>query len=1161
MKLKLYILTALTFVSIIFGCYSVYNMILQCHTPYYIKCVGKKLSPNTVIAISNNKVAGRDTLNFNFEQSKWIMPTTLAYLSFNKFKKQFELQNNTCVFNAATTIPTNYFLPYCVTLDFTGGGTQKPIFFGNERPVTEEMLLQHGLKWNTAAGDRNTRVSLQLFKYKGETYIRYNDDGINTKYLIKRKEKNIFDIFINQPVLSPNAFIFKFDNTSLDTNRYSIEITTSVFKAYSTLKDGKGLIVSRSHGSNYYVEARSFLFQIEPKYSYNFFIFYLSFFVILVAFQLYLLYTAAQAVNPIMFSLSAVRILINCIIFLSVPLFLTAYYLGTNRSIYLGLVILLNVSYFTSKKFLHNIKLSIKSKWGASLLWAFIVIATILIKPFTVDENLFGRIPVLHVQKFLLLLLILATQKSIFQQIKYGNWFRITIILSYSVLLSILTSDIGSVLFAGLSLLLVELIRKSISMKETMICVGLIVVAITLIYHISPDSVCQYKGYRLLAPYTNPASKKLIESEEQDRETYATLILNFKNLFFEKTPRFNEVAFPASMRTTIHTDYAVVGGYMLGGFIFFVPFVFVLFYLVKELLLLLFFATRRIRVNKSFTYALPNSSESELIRVFLAFSIIQFCYPLFSNMLLLPVTGQSLPGLSISNIEIIFLILLLVPISSIFSNPKYYSETTPSNYLYGDAVKSLNFGLFVLASLVITGIIIKVISLYRTENIIQWTKQLSDKNIKLKTDFPPAINKQGLINYAKSIIGDDKLYNVSTNKKPVLKELTSLYFSSRPYSQSIYESKTFENSTARLLRQTVIDSAFTVKRRLISGINEPFGKVYSIMQKVNDKQYNSISNPYYSSIPANGETINTDLTAEATRALELHLARIGVASNIGSIWVVDYNTGNVIANSSFPLNAEMNSAEIYYLCGSVKKMLLAYCALKINPTVKDIRYYSTKFKRDISFTEFIQWSDNDYAANLLKNLLLTSRERLNTVLQNDFDLPLYSATDDSYIDVLPRETDFKKKLDRNNVIYRQAVGQEKPYKFSIVMQWYSRFASGKKVNLKYSIEDRNAENISMNQDDLKYLQNCFSMVLQGTAAKVRKPLLDNGINVSGLFCKTGTAEGQDRKGNVSSTFIICNRKYCIGVELKGLIPDSKENRSAKDLFVELIPILKKYCIF
>lgn len=45
------------------------------------------------------------------------------------------------------------------------------------------------------------------------------------------------------------------------------------------------------------------------------------------------------------------------------------------------------------------------------------------------------------------------------------------------------------------------------------------------------------------------------------------------------------------------------------------------------------------------------------------------------------------------------------------------------------------------------------------------------------------------------------------------------------------------------------------------------------------------------------------------------------------------------------------------------------------------------------------------------------------------------------------------------VKYRQSIGQQKPYEFIYLMQWYSRFASGRKVDLRYDLEDKDVDNI------------------------------------------------------------------------------------------------------
>ena len=65
---------------------------------------------------------------------------------------------------------------------------------------------------------------------------------------------------------------------------------------------------------------------------------------------------------------------------------------------------------------------------------------------------------------------------------------------------------------------------------------------------------------------------------------------------------------------------------------------------------------------------------------------------------------------------------------------------------------------------------------------------------------------------------------------------------------------------------------------------------------------------------------------------------------------------------------------------------------------------------------------------------------------------------------------------------------------------------------------------------------------------------------SQFICKTGTAEKVDGISNSSSSFIIANDKYTVGIMLKGTIPHNKEKLAAKDLFIKLVPVLKKYSI-
>ncbi|MBL0288511.1 MAG: hypothetical protein IPQ19_14210 [Bacteroidetes bacterium] len=84
------------------------------------------------------------------------------------------------------------------------------------------------------------------------------------------------------------------------------------------------------------------------------------------------------------------------------------------------------------------------------------------------------------------------------------------------------------------------------------------------------------------------------------------------------------------------------------------------------------------------------------------------------------------------------------------------------------------------------------------------------------------------------------------------------------------------------------------------------------------------------------------------------------------------------------------------------------------------------------------------------------------------------------------------------------------------------------------------------------------VILSGTAAKVGKALEYDSCKTANIFAKRSTAESEQGSDNISSTFIISNQQYTIGIMEYGRIPINSKNMAAKDLFIQLIPILKKY---
>ena len=84
------------------------------------------------------------------------------------------------------------------------------------------------------------------------------------------------------------------------------------------------------------------------------------------------------------------------------------------------------------------------------------------------------------------------------------------------------------------------------------------------------------------------------------------------------------------------------------------------------------------------------------------------------------------------------------------------------------------------------------------------------------------------------------------------------------------------------------------------------------------------------------------------------------------------------------------------------------------------------------------------------------------------------------------------------------------------------------------------------------------VLLLGTAANVGEGLSQHSIQPDGFIAKTGTAEYASKQFNSSSSFIIVNDRYTVGIMLSGRIPSNSQNLAAKNPMVSIIPILKKY---
>ena len=334
---------------------SINMMLYNNKTPYTVECKGIILDKSKVYAISNNKSLSSDTLCINFTQSRVIMPNTLGYIYYNNSKKEFVLKNHQCIYDDSKGIPNNYFLPYAKTLKnrFIGKNS-----FGSSEIISEDVLVNNGVKYNTSVGTPENRVSVKLDKYGNQIYLKTKDDGVGVKYLVKSRSKNFYDIVLNEPVTAKIANVFLFDNTTSVSSKYTLEINANTFSLDYKVKDSKGLIIKEGNETNPPFIVGGYVFSITPKYTFTFSILYLIFNAILIGFQIFFIIYCFKQKSPVFQSLLSIRILFNCIVFLATPLFLTSYYLSSGRLFYLFAVLLLNLSFFTSKIILHALDIS-----------------------------------------------------------------------------------------------------------------------------------------------------------------------------------------------------------------------------------------------------------------------------------------------------------------------------------------------------------------------------------------------------------------------------------------------------------------------------------------------------------------------------------------------------------------------------------------------------------------------------------------------------------------------------------------------------------------------------------------------------------------------------------------------------------------------------------
>ena len=1153
-------LTALV-LSAIYAYYSIDSMVLHNKTPYSFQCLGVKLDPKKNYVFSNNdRDSIQNSVLITFPYAEAIMPENLGVLSFNSTISQWQLilSNNIA---PDDNLNKDIFKPFCV---LNKKSRWSKFEFLKPSSIVSQNELERGLKFNTKiGGDAKTRVPVNLISHNGAIYLDTKSEGLSIQYYLT--DSMHLDLALNHETSNTHLQAFQFNNLTLDTALIDFKCISSIFNSKVVVSDS----VSQPmiyQGEEFKFEKSGFLFNVKPKMTENQF-YKLCFclaFILLISIKIY--FDFGKTENPLKHSVYSIVIGINCCCFLAMPLFITSFSMIENREYYIYLFTLLNMTYFLPSYWLVNFNLT-KWKYFGSVLSIFLLLLFTALLFLTKSESLFN-IPVLHVAKFLIIGCVFFLY--LFLDIPILKYIFIILI---SLVISISTSDFGSLIFTSIATLTIALIYFNRSYKWSFLFLSISLIVVTLLYNYSSSN----KVFRFVAPYLTEAITSS-DFEQSDRESYVSYSLNFKDMITDSSSRFKDVVIPAQHRSTFHSDFATFWSFKYGGYFFLCIYLLVLFIMSAEIGHMLYASLLSIRVRKDKDefFVLTKSPTADMTSYLLGLTLVQITYPVFSNFLSAPLTGQtSLIG--ISNIEVIFIALFILILRKVFFSPIYYTMKNQDSISYFSIhTASKKFSKLWLV-LIVSFIGFAYYLSSDRPNIYEWKKQLKDKSLN-SIMFPADSSKCELENYALKLIEPKdflekwKVPKIDKKLLPTLRDLICRYWNDKPYRSFHMESVIYENDIEKVHFSTILDSVYSLRKFKISGITAPFGDVFTIYQKMNGSTVMRSTNEFYRTInPITHKTVNADLTAELNQAIQQHMPHLFGSKNFGAITIVNHHNGHIISNASSDLNSMDNINQRYFMVGSIKKYLLAYSSLAINPT-----YRSQVYGDKETFQDLIVKSKDSFAGFLLKDVLTFHKEEFANILKSDFDLNLYSRVDDAYLDSTESRFDFNSKMDYKNVLYRIAIGQQKSYSLIDFIQHFARMASGKKVKLTYNtLADTVFEPMSLNPYQLTELKLIGSKVLtEGTARKQGLALTNFGVDLNGLWAKTGTAElskklkylnsrfypNSNKTINSSSSFIISNNQYTIGICLQGLIPDNDDEAGAKHLFENIIPILIKYQI-
>jgi hypothetical protein len=1143
---RIIILLAIIF-SGVYGCYSVYKMLLSNAFTHIIEPIGISIPDGKVLALSNKLQANKDTFVVGYKVYDYLYPGTLGFIDNANGKCQLVLEKYITDFDSLK----NSFLPFACTNE------KDPTFYKGGSIIEENILTNKGIKFNSPSGDANARLVLKLIKHKGKSFVYFKDQGIGQQYILSKKNK--LEVAFNSIVKDSLPINYQFIGMSADSINYLLSINTRLFRkpviSFCALGSNK---ICTSNETTFQIN--NILFEITPRWNFAYILLIVVYLAVILCFQIFLYINLRKIEAPTLYILCCTRILFNCIALLALPLAILSITLTENRYIYFVLILFLNFTYLTNRTWLVKqfSKLLKKLPFISLAIFAICFTSAML---FGANESVFGLIPIFAVSK-LTIMLFFFIAFHLKQQIPFIHKYQLIIALLICTLFLIKTHDFSLLLYTVLSISLIKLIQGKTKTSSVVVVMVLGFSFIFLLLNLAPKSFSNSKLSRCISPFVSPAS--LTYTPEKDRETNANLISTWKIILSADHATFDRTYLPAAVRSTAFSDYSIVYSALIGSYFFLIGFIFCCSLLIIQLFSLLYICLYPFRINSEKYFQLPVTPLAAMLTFLISITLLQFLIPFASQTMMFILTGVSVPILSISNMDILFIIALILLLEFSMNNQAYYKQIELVQH------KLVNFGTLRNAifkacctALLLLSIasIAKLIHFKYMPDEISWQKHFSSNGLTQVA----STNRDSLITTASELVADQSILGLDLETKENLRELQSVYFTGKPLMKNKKTSLNYSISSTEMTKNVSIDSIYRQVKQIISGKEEPFGKVEAITQIVNKNTIKKVSNGLYENVPLfDNCTINADCNAEFNNALRKHISKMDNKTNKGAVLIVNNATGEIITNASYPMQfnfdyTNANISDANYLIGSVKKLIVIACALRIDATYFDKKFPSDNGKM-ISMANAIQHSDDKYPSNLLKDLLENHKQEFILALKELFDLEFNDAYNKSYCDKPLNETSLSIPLNGNNEIFRLAIGQQQYYTLKDVAQFYSRIMSGKALYISNKKQRQESRSLSIESKVLAKIKSVMHKPFSGTANVVANELKKQNVDFTNFICKTGTAQKEKSALNSSSTFVLSTPKYTIAVCLMGTIPPlaDKRKQHSKDLFNNIIPILKQY---